>query len=136
MRTPAIASLLLITAIVGTALVCFIVTDSSARTAEQELVAFRQHAQQEAQIRRIVPVSPSGYIVSMVPPTISPSDRAQSDGLQGRYESLIYRRALADWLFTRGMGVAIVIAGVCWFLAKPKPNQLPEPTAASGRGSS
>jgi hypothetical protein len=113
------------TCIVGTALICFIVTDSSARTADQELVAFRGHAQAEAQKRGIFPVSPSGYIVSMVPPTISPSDRAQIDVMQRRYESLIYRRALADWFFTRGMVVAIVMAGFCWFLTRQNPNQTP-----------
>ena len=137
MRTPAIASLLLMTVVVGTALICFMVTDSSARTAEQDLVAFREHAQEEAQKRRIYPISPSGYIVSMVPPTISQPERARIDALQGRYDSLIYRRALADWLFTRGIVVAFVIAGFCWLLIK-EPIQPSVPTSglAPGHGSS
>ena len=111
------------TCIVGTALICFIVTDSAARTADQELVAVRRRAQAEAQKRRIIPVSPSGYIVSMVPPTISPSDLAQIDGIQQRFEVLIYRRTMTEWLFTRGMVVAIVLAGFCWFLPMQKPSQ-------------
>lgn len=114
MRTPAVASLFLMTGIVGAALVGFIVTDASARTAKRELLAFSEHAQQEAQKRRIFPISPAGYIVSMVPPTISSSDREQIDNFQGRNESLIRRRALTEWLFTRGVAVAIVIATFCW----------------------
>jgi hypothetical protein len=124
-QTAAIASLILITTLVGTALVCFVVNDSSATKAAQELLAFKQHAQQEAQKRRNGPGSPSEHIiVSMVPLTISQSDQAQIDSLKQRYESLVYRRVLAHGLFTRGMGVAVVVVGFCWVvLAKPKPKQ-------------
>jgi hypothetical protein len=117
-RTIALVSLFIATGIVGAALISFWVTDSAARTAQEEMVAFREHAWKEARKKQIYPISPSGYIVSMVSPTISSAERAQIEDLQRSYDSLLFRHALADWLFTRGLLVAVAIAGLCWYLAK------------------
>lgn len=129
MKTLALASLFLITGIVGAALICFIVADARARSAEQELLVFKAKVQDAAQKRRLYPISPSGYVVSMVPATIPRSDRAQIDALQQRHERLLYRRALADWIFTRGMMTAVAVLGTVWFLARPRP---PAPTRGLG----
>ena len=125
MKTAALVSLYLITGLVGAALVSFRLTDSAARSAGHELEAFREQAWAAAQKKRIFPVSPAGYVVSMTPPTLSPSDRARIDALEQRYESLRYRHAQSDWLFTRGAVVAAALAGLCWFLMRS--NQSREP---------
>lgn len=110
MRTFALVSLWLITGTVGAALWGWRTADASARTAERELDAFRVHAQAEMRKRQLVPVSPSGYVVSMVPPQLSPAERTQLATLGQRHESFLFRRELAAWIFTRGLGVGLVIA--------------------------
>lgn len=125
------------TVVTGAALICFRITEPSAYTAGQELAAFKDHAWTDAVKRQHyrVPGSPSGYVVSMTPPIISPSNRARIDVLEQRYETLVHRSALADWLFTRGVAVALAIAGFCWFLTKtPGQRPAPAPDLAPGHG--
>ncbi len=125
-KNYALATLLAFTAVACAAGVCFFLTDPPARAAGQELAAARAHAREQASQTRIFPVSPSRYIVSMVPAGLSPAERAQIDSLKLRHRVLLHRRDMAAWFFTRGALFALLTAGFCWFLEKRKPAEAPD----------
>ncbi|MBX3736641.1 MAG: hypothetical protein KF715_08135 [Candidatus Didemnitutus sp.] len=112
MRTLALVCLWLITGVVGAALFEWLTADRSAWTAESELGAFRDHVQAEMGKRQLIPVSPTAYVVSMVPPQMLPGERNQLTALEQRHETFRFRRELARWIFTRGLCVGLAFAAI------------------------
>lgn len=112
MRTLALVCLWLITGVVGAALFEWLTADRSARTAESELGAFRDHVQAERGKRQLIPVSPTAYVVSMVPPQMLPGERNQLTALEQRHETFRFRRELARCIFTRGLCVGLAFAAI------------------------
>ena len=114
MKAPALAALFFLTGLVGAALVCFLGADAGAAAAGEELAQFRQRAEARAAQARIFRLPDGSTVVSMVRPGLAPADQARMEVLELKHQSLLYRRGLAEWGFTRGTLLAVGLLGLAW----------------------